>query len=402
MNRFDWDITENELSGDIDVATFSTGFNDLGPDNFIDGVDYDNIPDDAPAEVKASKEKIDSSLDKYAANYRKAIEMCIEKGISVTIVTSFILDHDIVPKGSGFDYPRNVNDYGLRRMEEIAVELGKEYDIPVIKQWTATNEITKEVREKYASADTLVIAGSDGLHPEEQGGFYMSYLFITQQGGTPIVAEVEIDALTGQKVTNRADVAVTDFSDSRVEYEYLAHAIPLAYTKHYKTWESWGINVTDELNNEIIKISNLDAGNYSIIIDGNKLTKTYTAEELAEGVNIAIDENNPAQIQSQLAYEATIKKVNNESAFRSIATTEQAIRNHPEVDISKFDENTPESEFKVLGTFASHYKKYFSTNSSNYASKLYEAENWAEIQAQAKEAKELSKPIKRTVVIEKQ
>ena len=59
----------------------------------------------------------------------------------------------------------------------------------------------------------------------------------------------------------------------------------------------------------IIKVASLEAGDYKITIDGNVLTKTYTAEELAQGVNIAIDENNPAQIQSKLAYDATVKKI---------------------------------------------------------------------------------------------
>ena len=70
------------------------------------------------------------------------------KGISVTIVTTFILDHAIVQPGSGFDYPTSVNDYGLRRMKEEAIKLGEEYNIPVIDIYTGTNEITKEVREK--------------------------------------------------------------------------------------------------------------------------------------------------------------------------------------------------------------------------------------------------------------
>ena len=112
--------------------------------------------------------------------------------------------------------------------------------------------ITKEVREKYASPDTLVIAGKDGVHPDDQGGFYMSYLMIKQQGGTPIVAKVEIDASNGEKQTERADVKVLDYASDRVEYEYLAHAIPIACTDVYKIWENWGVNVTEELNNEII------------------------------------------------------------------------------------------------------------------------------------------------------
>ena len=410
MNRFDWDITENELSGEIDEATICLGFNDLGPDKFIEGVDYNNIPDDASDEVKESKKKIDASIDSYVEKCEKLIGMCRDKGIALTLITTFVYDHEMGAASatagkSAFNYPGSVNDYGLSIMTDEVKKIADKYDLPVIDMWTMTSSMTDIVREKYGLANgDIVITGTDGVHPEEQGGFYMSYLFITQQDDTcATVAKVEIDALTGEKVTERADVTLNAFASNGVEYEYLAHAIPLAYTEHYKTWENWGVNVTEDLNNEIIKVTGLEDGEYTIKIGDSKLAKTYTAAELAEGVNIAIDANNPAQIQSKNAYDVARAKVKNEGSFRTIAITEQAIRNHPEADISKFDENTTLDELKAaLGSsYTSHYKRYFTKNSNDYGSKFYEKENWAKIRAQEQQAKELSKPVKRTVVIEK-
>ena len=181
----------------------------------------------------------------------------------------------------------------------------------------------------------------------------------------------------------------------------MAHAIPLAYTKFYQKWESWGVPVTDDINNEIIKVTNLDKGTYSITIGGNKLTKNYTDEELSKGVNIAIDANNPAQIQSVEAHKVAVSKVSNETSYRAIATTEQGIRNHPEIDISKFGPNSTNDELSVLGAYSSNYKNYFSDNPSNFGSKKYEVENWAKIRAEEQQAKDAAKPIQRTVVIKK-
>lgn len=402
INRFEWDITENEITGEIDEATICLGFNDSTPRYYLEGVDYDNIPADASAEVLESKEKVDGRITTYVDNCKTLIEMCREKGISLTLITTFVFDHAIVAEGAEFDYPASVNDYGLRRMTEEVKKIAEEYDLPVIDMWTTTSGLTDRVREEYGLSDSdIVITGTDGVHPGEQGGFYMSYEFIKQQDGNPIVAKVEVDASTGSKSTERADVVVTDYSKNKVEYEYLAHAIPVAYTSYYKQYEDWGVPVTEDINQEIIKVTGLEEGNYTITIGGNVLTKTYTANELDAGVNIAIDDNNPAQIQSKEAHKKAVKKVSNEATYRSIAITEQAIRSHPEIDISQFNENSTTDELKVLGGYTGNYKNYFSNSSTNYGSKLYEVENWAKLRAAEQEAKELAKPVQRTVVIEK-
>ncbi len=395
LSRFDWDITENVYTGEIDEATICLGFNDLRPQNFIKDANYDEA-------------KIEERISTYLSNCKTLIERCRNKGISLTLLTPVVFDYKMVEgrKEGGysvsFDFPGEVNSYGLWKMTEGIKEIAEQYDLPVIDIWTSTTEMTEKVRNDFGLAkDYIVIMGTDGVHPGEQGGFYVSYQFIKQQDGNPIVAKVEIDAENGAKTTERADVVVTDYSANRVEYEYLAHAIPVAYTAYYQTWENWGVPVTEDINQEIIKVENLEAGTYTVTIGGNKLTKNYTAEELAEGVNIAIDANNPAQIQSKEAHALAVTKVTNDSSYRVIATTEQGIRSHPEVDISKFNENTPTEELAVLGAYSSSYKQYFSNNPSNYGSKKYEAENRAKIVAQEQAAKDAAKPVQRTVVIEK-
>ena len=76
-------------------------------------------------------------------------------------------------------------------------DIAEEYDLPVIDMWTSTSETTDRVREEYRLSDNaVVITSTDGVHPDEQGGFYMSYQFIKQQDDTcATVAKVEIDAI---------------------------------------------------------------------------------------------------------------------------------------------------------------------------------------------------------------
>ena len=410
LNRYEWDITENPITGEIDEATICLGFNDLSPANYLFDVDYDNIPVDASEEVLKSKEKIDNSISTYLSRCEELIALCREKDISLTLITPIVFDHEMVEgrtvttgKEQGFNFPAEVNDHGLYKMTLGIKEIAERYDLPVIDIFTPTTETTDRVRAEYGLAkDDIVIMGNDGVHPGEAGAFYVSYVIIKQQDdNAATVAKVEIDAATGANSTEKADVDITDYSADRVEYEYLAHAIPVAYTEYYQRWENWGVPVTEDINNEIIKVTNLEAGTYSITIGGNTLTKNYTADELAEGVNIAIDANNPAQIQSKEAHKIAASKVSHEGTYRSIAVTEQGIRNHPEIDISKFGPNSTNEELSVLGAYSSNYKNYFSDNPSNFGSKKYEVENWAKIRAEEQQAKDAAKPIQRTVVIEK-
>ena len=402
LKRFDWDITEHELTGDIDEATICLGFNDLRPQLYVEGVDYDKLP-------KSEKADVEERISTYANSCIELIAKCKEKGISLTLLTPVVFDHAMVDARialgtpSSFDFPESVNDYGLRRMTEEIKAIAKKYKLPVIDVFTSTSSITDSVRQEYNLQDYYpVVTGIDGVHPEEQGGFYISYEFIKQQDkNCATVAKVEIDAKTGVNSTERADIILTDCSANKIEYEYLAHAIPLAYTSYYQKWEKWGIPVTENINNEIIKITNLAEGTYSVTIGGNVLTKNYTAEELEKGINVAVDANNPAQKQSIKAHKIAVSKVSHESTYRTIATTEQGIRNHPEVDISKFGPNSTSEELKVLGSYSGTYKNYFSDSTTHFGAKKYETQNWNKIRAEEQQARELSKPVQRTVVIQK-
>ena len=409
IGRFDWDITEHELTGDIDEATICLGFNDLRPQLYIKDVDYDNLGKNPTDEIKKSADSISDRINTYSVNCKQLVQMCKDKGIALTLLTPVVFDHAMVDSrvamgsDSSFNFPEGVNDNGLRRMTDEIKAIGKKYNLPVIDIFTSTSVVTDSVRAEYNLADYYpIVTGIDGVHPEEQGGFYISYQFIKQQDDNcAIVAKVEIDAKTGAKSTEKADILVTDYSSDRVEYEYLAHAIPIANTKYYQKWENWGVPVTEDINNEIIKVTNLDAGTYSITIEGNTLTKNYSANELSEGVNIAIDANNPAQIQSVEAHKIAVSKVSHETSYRAIATTEQGIRNHPEVDISKFSATSTNEELGVLGSYSGSYRNYFTDKETNFGSKKYEVENWAKIRAEEQTAKDMSKPVQRTVVIKK-
>lgn len=387
INRFGWDITEDEISGKIDEATLMIGMNDVTRDYYLET-------------STATQEQKDSKITTCINNVEKIIKLCENNGIKLTIITPSAFDDTEGFATSTANAP-GCNTYGLKNISDKLKVLAASYNVPVIDLWTTTTDVTNYIRSTYGY-DGIVIAGNDRIHPGEQGGTYMAYQFIKQKDNNPIVASVEINAANGSKNIENANVTVTNATNSRVEYKYLPKAIPFAYTSYYKLFEeTWGVPITKDINQEIIKITGLSEGTYKITIGSNALTKTYSASELAAGVNIAIDENNPAQIQAKAAYEKAKTKVTNEGTYRSIAITEQQIKARPEVDISGFNKDSTNDELKALGAWPGNFRNYFTDDASNFGSKKYEVENWAKLRAQEQDAREASRPVLRTVVIEK-
>ncbi len=383
LERFDWDISEDEIAGDIDEATMMLGINDY----------Y------APGYVDATDEKKQAVVDKFAGNVKKVINLCRDNGISLTIITPSLYDATEELVTNTENYP-DKNYFALAAMTEELKKIAKEYDIPLIDFWTPTTDITEDLRQRGYTGP--VITGTDRVHPGEQGGTYMAYQFVKQQDGNPIVASVELNASNGSVNTQNASVNVISACNSSVSYEYLPKAIPIAYTSYYELIENdWGVPITEDINREIIKVTGLEEGTYKIKIEDKTLTGEYTSDELANGVNIAIDANNPAQIQAKSAYDLAKTKARNESSYRGIAITEQQFRKRG-FDESDFNYDMTEKEFEALGNWPSTHKNYYSTDPENFNSKMYENENWEKLRQQEKTAKEAAKPIKRTVVIEKQ
>ncbi len=392
--RIGWDIIDDKVAGDIDEATIMLGMNDIvvAP---MDGSKKDIYMTDETVQ----KEK----LDVYLNDLEIIIKKCLDANISLTFITSSLYDDSIGFTGASSEgYENGVNLILGKGMEELK-KLAAKYDIPVIDLWTPTTEVTATIREEYGETGP-VVTGTDRVHPDEQGGFYMGYQFAKQQDGNPIVAKVGIDATERTVNTQNANVTLKTSSASGVEYEYLAGAIPVAYTDSYKKWEGWGVPVTEDINQEIIKVAGLESGEYTITIDGNTLSEKFDATELAEGVNIAIDANNPAQVQAKAAFELEKIKAANENAYRMIARTQQYFNKKGLNATDYGTDTTAETLMSILGVSegtAKNLVKYFSSDPNNYSSKMYEVENWNKLRQQEDAARDAAKPIKRTVVIAK-
>lgn len=325
LQRFDWDILNDEVEGlgvkaeltnRPDAVTVMFGANDIG--NY------------AALDETAKQNQIANAL----TNAEAFIKRCIEEKLDLTIITPVLINATAAEWTAGLDLANHGRNEGLKRLTAGLKELSSKYakygaynsdiNIDIVDMWTRTTELTQKVRDKNPNTNVVMRNDEDNVHPTVDGGFVMGYYFIKENGESPYVADVEINAsnATVAKAVN-ADVKILSANSSGVTYTYLAKALPLpVHSSYIYAEETLGLPVTEDLNQEIIKVTGLaDGKDYSITIDGIALSKIYTAAELAAGVNIATDAKNPAQIAAMNAYREIEKKVEIENYYRMIAQT---------------------------------------------------------------------------------
>lgn len=320
LSRLEWDLfNENDPLGygACDEVTIMVGMNDSGYSSYKDG----KMPDDQyEIHYPAMRGRITTCVN----NVTKIVEKCQELGKPITIVTPSLYDESDRFVNT---YPpvRYGSNYAIGEIAKGLRELGKTHNVPVLDLYKASNEYTDSIREKFPDA-TTVITRSEGIHPVEDGGYLFGYLFARAQETNTLVASVEIDALTNSAKADNATVENVNASATSVSYTYNPKALPLyAGSKGYKYVKGYDVDITNNMNREIIKVTNLDEGTYTISMDGVAVG-TFTSEELAAGVNIAELANNPGQIQAKNAFAFKDTRLNTENSYRGITNTEMSIR----------------------------------------------------------------------------
>lgn len=313
INRFEWDVCDDELTGKIDEATLYIGVNDIMRELYNGEEDYET-------------ERKQRALTNYEKNIRTLIDKFRERDISLTLICPAALDDtEGFAKATG-PYNPTSNSEGLKNAVNILKSIASEYNIPIIDLWMPTTQIMDKIRA--TGYDDEIIAGRDRVHPNDLGAFYMAYQFAVQQDGASVVSRVSIDAQSGACTVENADITIEKCGSTAVSYIYKPKSLPIAYTNSYRQWEEWGVPVSEDINLEEIKISSLADGNYRVILNGSALPGQYTNKQLGSGINICAAEQNPNQMKAKELYSLESARAENESAYRTIAVTEQFMISH--------------------------------------------------------------------------
>lgn len=302
LSRFEWDV----LASAPDEATMMIGMNDVNRNLYPDG-------------TEANKQ---AAIDNCLNNIKEVVRRCKEKNIKLTLITPALYDEDD-------DYSTQTNCKGVNEaLGKIAagvIKIANENNLAYIDFYGATNYFNNQIRKIDDFASASVFNSTDRVHPNSNGAFAEGFIFISQQINNSIVAKVEIDAKELKVKAENASVTGAAYLDGTLSYTYKPHSLPIARNNAYqKNEEQFRISVTDTVNREIIKITGLAEGNYKILFGEDELG-TYTSAELAKGVNIAILENNPGQVQSKELYDLVTKKAQTAYKLRDIAYVERSL-----------------------------------------------------------------------------
>ncbi|RWY50862.1 SGNH/GDSL hydrolase family protein [Mucilaginibacter gilvus] len=137
---------------------------------------------------------------------------------------------------------------------------------------------------------------NDRIHPDNDGHLVMAYLFLKTQGlANTVVADVAINAAS-KSVSKAINSKVLNLSANAksISFNYLANSLPYPLDTVPRSWgnrkkQSEALKVipfTNDFNREMLTVKSLAAGNYDLLIDGEKMG-SWNAGDYAKGINLA-------------------------------------------------------------------------------------------------------------------
>jgi lysophospholipase L1-like esterase len=254
------------------------------------------------------------AIEGYEKNIRLVIRRLLDDKIQVILITPSCYDETATGTF------RNSPGYNatLAEIAGRARKVAQEMGVPLVDVYTPLQRINEE-KQKENPAATIV--GMDRVHPGPMGHLVMTYQFLKAQNVPGDVARFSINGTNGA-VGSVVNCKIDDVkvANGGLTFRYSAEAIPFA-VQHWYEGALKLMPYAEELNREIFQVSGLAAGNYELRLDGTPI-RTWSAQELAAGVNVSAESKTPEYQQSQHAFDAYAKEIPTYARLRDIVTRE--------------------------------------------------------------------------------
>lgn len=280
LKRMAWDITPHHPT----VATVMLGMNDVARDLYA-------MPEPTAEVIARRRER----LAAYEANLRKLVEHLKADGARVILLTPSIFDET-----AKIDAPPAYGvDAALAECARRVAAIAQEYDCACVDFHQPMARLNAAL---HVANPSYTLVGRDRIHPGIEGHFMMAYLFLRGQGASGIVSKLVLDAATAKPVAAEngtlAEIHAAD-SSRTLAFIWAEHALPFPIEVAGDAASLVPFN--DELNQEILCIRNLPAGQYRLSIDQIDVA-TWSNEQLAAGVNLASIARTPQQVQARKVF----------------------------------------------------------------------------------------------------
>jgi lysophospholipase L1-like esterase len=172
------------------------------------------------------------------------------------------------------------------------------------------------------------ITAGDAVHPGPPGQALMAASILKGLHFPKLVSSVEIDAADQPKVVASKQCSITELStkDGGLTFKRLDEALPF-FPREASSILKWSL-LLEDLNDYGLKVTGLKAGKYEVRLGGKNVAR-YSAEELANGVNLAAAALQAGPIAEQVkAVKEAVEKKNryhHDRIFRGVVLANVSI-----------------------------------------------------------------------------
>lgn len=198
-------------------------------------------------------------------------------------------------------------NHSLLEFRNIDVELARDEQVAFADVFCPMLIAGFEGKRRYG--DDYMISGRDGVHPGWAGQLVMAYAFLRAMGLDGDIGTITLD-LAGGESTASAGHRILSAGPGRIEVESRRYPFCATGPVDQDSSIRSGMRLVpfnEELNRFTLVVRNASAGRYHVT--WGDTAKTYTAAQLATGVNLAADlEVHPFSKAFQRVDEAVGKK----------------------------------------------------------------------------------------------
>ena len=208
-----------------------------------------------------------------------------------------------------------VND-ALGLCAEMVQQLSEKYKTGLVNYHTIMNEVNKKIQKSDPSASVI---GSDRIHPGSPGHLLMAYQFLKDTDCPKYVSKISVTK--GQTVDSQnCRISNLKATKDEISFTCLENSLPFPVKEEAQSALGW-VPFTQDLNQQILQLQNLSSGKYDLYID-DKLIKTYSTDELNEGVNLSMETATPQYQQALKVMALCTEYRKNENLLRSLKFVE--------------------------------------------------------------------------------
>lgn len=276
VRRYGWDIAPHKPT----VATIMLGMNDVGRSLYEEGK--------SGPQVEAQRQR---AIGSHTNNLAQLAGLLSKDGTRVVLITPSLFDqtgNQETERLSGVNDALSICGDAARRLADQHKGGFVDFNGPM-------EEINRTGQKRDPG---FTIVGSDRVHPGPVGHLVMAYLFLKEQGHSPTVARMEIDAERCAVVRQEnCEISALSATNATLSFTCVEKALPFP-TDGANQAALELVPFMAELNQEIMRVSGLRDGTHRVSIDGKHVLDT-TASALRDGVNLAAVKATPQYQQAQ-------------------------------------------------------------------------------------------------------